>query len=48
MLHKSGLIDEKDRTITHDRLADGVNVVLSFQNKDGGWATYENTRYYLS
>lgn len=27
-----------------ERLFDAVNVVLSYQNHDGGWATYENTR----
>jgi squalene/oxidosqualene cyclase-like protein len=32
------------RTINKERLFDAVNVSLSFQNKDGGWATYENTR----
>ena len=26
------------------RLYDAANVLLSYQNKDGGWATYENTR----
>lgn len=26
------------------RLYDCVNVILSYQNPDGGWATYENTR----
>ncbi|KAH7624092.1 hypothetical protein Ndes2526B_g01344 [Nannochloris sp. 'desiccata'] len=26
------------------RLHDCVNVILSYQNPDGGWATYENTR----
>ena len=26
------------------RLYDAVNVILSYQNKNGGWATYENTR----
>ena len=25
-------------------LSDAVNVILSFQNGDGGWASYENTR----
>jgi cycloartenol synthase len=29
-----------------DRLEDCVNVILSYQNKGGGWATYENTRSY--
>jgi cycloartenol synthase len=28
------------------RLFDCVNIILSFQNADGGWATYENTRSY--
>lgn len=32
------------QTITKERLFDAINVILSFQNKDGGWATYENTR----
>lgn len=27
-----------------NRFFDAVNVILSFQNTDGGWATYENTR----
>src|SRR5260370_3424603 len=27
-----------------DRLADAVQFILSLQNKDGGWATYELTR----
>lgn len=27
-----------------ERLFDCVNVILSYQNGDGGWATYENTR----
>lgn len=27
-----------------ERLHDAVNVILSYQNHDGGWATYENTR----
>jgi len=30
--------------ISESRLFDAANVILSFQNKDGGWATYENTR----
>ena len=32
------------RHIPDDRIFDGVNIVLSYQNDDGGWATYENTR----
>ncbi|KAK9815761.1 hypothetical protein WJX72_009078 [[Myrmecia] bisecta] len=30
--------------IPADRLFDCVNVILSYQNRSGGWATYENTR----
>ena len=29
-----------------NRLEDCVNVILSYQNAGGGWATYENTRSY--
>lgn len=32
--------------IPDDRIYDCVNVILSFQNADGGWSTYENTRSY--
>lgn len=32
------------KPIPESRLFDAVEVILSFQNKDGGWATYENTR----
>ena len=32
--------------IPAERLHDCVNVILSYQNRDGGWATYENTRSY--
>lgn len=32
--------------IADDRLFDCVNVILSYQNPSGGWATYENTRSY--
>jgi cycloartenol synthase len=34
----------KGKFISDDRLDDCVNVILSYQNKTGGWATYENTR----
>eukprot|EP01111_Echinosteliopsis_oligospora_P009944 TRINITY_DN3011_c0_g1_i1.p1 TRINITY_DN3011_c0_g1~~TRINITY_DN3011_c0_g1_i1.p1 ORF type:complete len:715 (+),score=199.90 TRINITY_DN3011_c0_g1_i1:34-2178(+) len=30
--------------ISNDRLADAINVILSLQNSDGGWASYENKR----
>ena len=32
--------------MSEERLQDCVNVILSYQNGDGGWATYENTRSY--
>ncbi|BAM80160.1 cycloartenol synthase [Cyanidioschyzon merolae strain 10D] len=32
--------------INDERIFDAVNVILSFQNPSGGWATYENTRSY--
>jgi squalene/oxidosqualene cyclase-like protein len=38
------VIEPKERTITAERCFDAINVILSFQNTDGGWATYENTR----
>jgi squalene/oxidosqualene cyclase-like protein len=31
-------------TISNDRLEKAVNLLLSYQNEDGGFATYENTR----
>ena len=33
-------------SVSEERLQDCVNVILSYQNGDGGWATYENTRSY--
>lgn len=30
--------------ISNDRIADAVNVILTLQNSDGGWASYENKR----
>jgi len=33
-------------TIDLERMYDAVNVLLSYQNHDGGWATYENNRGY--
>lgn len=30
--------------VAPERLYQAVNVILSYQNTDGGWATYENTR----
>lgn len=43
-LHETVVSDEKSQLITPQRCFDAVNVLLSFQNEDGGWATYENTR----
>ena len=44
------LADLKEGTVgcsvSEERLQDCVNVILSYQNGDGGWATYENTRSY--
>ena len=41
----AALKDERLRSeISSDRLYDCVNVILSYQNPSGGWATYENTR----
>eukprot|EP01034_Spumella_vulgaris_P025548 gene25549-32018_t len=33
-------------TISDERLFDACNIMLSYQNVDGGWATYENNRGY--
>jgi squalene/oxidosqualene cyclase-like protein len=30
--------------VTPERRADAIDLILSWQNADGGWATYENTR----
>ena len=32
------------KNIEPSRLYDAVNVILTLQNEDGGWATYENNR----
>lgn len=34
------------KPISEERLQDCINVILSYQNAEGGWATYENTRSY--
>jgi len=44
---KSGLENNLILSIGPDRLHDSVNVLLSYQNEDGGWATYENNRGFL-
>lgn len=38
--------DKVGKAVPEERLYDCVNVILSYQNGDGGWATYENTRSY--
>lgn len=42
---KSNLIP-KEKLLADERLHDAVDVLLSYQNEDGGWATYENNRGY--
>jgi cycloartenol synthase len=45
MIRKHSLLDpSKAAYIPEHRLNDAVNVILSYQNEDGGWATYENRR----
>lgn len=43
-IHDTLQMDSQQQIINAERLADAINVILSFQNSDGGWATYENTR----
>jgi len=43
-MHNTGLLSEEEKTVTAQRMYNAVNVILSFQNTDGGWATYELTR----
>jgi len=42
LLHEQSL--NCSHTITSDRLEDAINFLLSTQNKDGGWASYELQR----
>ena len=44
-LQVPGLIPESER-ISNGRIQDACDVILSYQNADGGWATYENNRGY--
>jgi len=39
-----GLKDGSLKPIDETRLHDAVNVLLKYQNEDGGWPTYENNR----
>ena len=41
---KQGLAEKKLMPISEKRLQNAVNVCLTLQNEDGGWATYENNR----
>ena len=41
VIHASGLIKQ---VIDDSRIEQAVDQILSYQNKDGGWATYELTR----
>lgn len=41
---QDGIKDGTLRNIGEERLQDAVNVILTLQNEDGGWATYENNR----
>ena len=40
-VHESGLVKP---TIDEKRIQQAVDIILSYQNKDGGWATYELSR----
>lgn len=40
----SGLLGDDEKTINKERLKDSVNLLLAYQNRDGGWASYEPTR----
>jgi squalene/oxidosqualene cyclase-like protein len=44
-LHSAKLIPLADQ-ISDRRLCDACDVLLSYHNEDGGWATYENNRGY--
>jgi squalene/oxidosqualene cyclase-like protein len=43
-IHKTGRNKHSSPVVSNKRLFDAVNVILSFQNSDGSWATYELTR----
>ncbi len=40
----AGILNGPELTVNKERLKDTVNVLLAYQNKDGGWASYEPTR----
>jgi squalene cyclase len=39
-------ITAHETPIPDERIFDAINILLSYQNTDGGWATYENNRGY--
>eukprot|EP00668_Euglena_longa_P001203 GGOE01001427.1.p1 GENE.GGOE01001427.1~~GGOE01001427.1.p1 ORF type:complete len:940 (-),score=217.60 GGOE01001427.1:403-3012(-) len=44
---QQGLAEGQLRAISEERLSNGVEVILTLQNPDGGFPTYENARGYL-
>ncbi|MCW5907101.1 MAG: terpene cyclase/mutase family protein [Chitinophagales bacterium] len=38
------MLEDKAQRLSDKRLQQSADLILSFQNKDGGWASYENTR----
>jgi squalene/oxidosqualene cyclase-like protein len=40
----AGVLKDDEITIAKERLQDSINMLLAYQNKDGGWASYEPTR----
>lgn len=45
-IHDLSILKSPDIKIKDQRLLDSCDVILSLQNADGGWATYENNRGY--
>jgi lanosterol synthase len=43
-LEDVGIFPGSKPAVDRDRFEKAVNVILSYQNEDGGWATYENKR----
>lgn len=41
---QQGIEDGSLRGISEERLQQAVHILLTYQNEDGGWATYENNR----
>ena len=44
LANTTAVIDSKIKTIEESRLKDAVDYLLMMQNKDGGWASYEEIR----